>query len=85
MEHRAQGQFRLRVAAADAGHDLGTFLRGEDVHREINPEKLKTEMRKSDPVMHLVPVQGGGRRPQPRIFMKMQRLSIESAEALAVR
>jgi hypothetical protein len=32
VEHRAQGQLRLGVAAADAGHDLGAFFGGEDVH-----------------------------------------------------
>ena len=31
VEHRAQGQFRLRVASPDAGHDLGAFFRSEDV------------------------------------------------------
>lgn len=31
VEHRAQGEFRLGVAPADAGHDLGAFLRREDV------------------------------------------------------
>lgn len=31
VEHRAQGQLRFRVAPADARHDLGTFLRCEDV------------------------------------------------------
>ena len=32
VEHRAQGQLRLGVAATDAGHDFGTLFRGEDVH-----------------------------------------------------
>ena len=44
VEHRAQGEFRFRVAPADAGHDLGSLLRGEDVHGV--EETLKTEMLK---------------------------------------
>ena len=32
VEHRAHGEFRLGVASADARHDLGSLLRGEDVH-----------------------------------------------------
>ena len=32
VEHRAQGELRLGVATADAGHDFGTLFRGEDVH-----------------------------------------------------
>ena len=32
VEHRAQGEFRLGVAAADAGHDFRALLRSEDVH-----------------------------------------------------
>lgn len=31
MKHRPNGKFRFRVASADAGHDLGTFLRCEDI------------------------------------------------------
>lgn len=46
MEYRAQGEFRLGVAPADAGHDFGALFRGEDVHGGINAEKLKTEMLK---------------------------------------
>ena len=32
VEHRAQGELRLGVAPADAGHDLGAFFRSDDVH-----------------------------------------------------
>lgn len=31
VEHRAQGELRLRVSPTDARHDLGALLRGEDV------------------------------------------------------
>ncbi len=34
VEHRAQGEFRLRIAATDAGHDIRAFFRGEDVGHE---------------------------------------------------
>lgn len=43
MDHGAQGEFRFCVATADVAHDLRALLRGEDVHGEINAEKVKTE------------------------------------------
>ena len=42
VEHRAQGEFRFRVASADAGHELGAFLRGEDVgHGKTQDRKTR--------------------------------------------
>jgi len=38
VEHRAQGEFRLGIATADAGHDIGALFRGEDVHGKRKPE-----------------------------------------------
>ncbi len=47
VEHRAQGQFRPGVAPADAGHDLGAFLRCEDVgHGERMDARLEDSRRK---------------------------------------
>lgn len=43
VEHRAQGQLRLGVAAADAGHDFRALFRGEYVHGE----RLKIWRRKT--------------------------------------
>ena len=48
VEHRAQGQFRLGVAPADAGHDFGALFRSEDVgHRgESSESRIKTQEEK---------------------------------------
>ena len=43
VEHRAQGQLGLRVASPDAGHDLGAFLRTEDVGHRGDPIKARDE------------------------------------------
>ena len=34
MEHRAQGEFRLGVAASDAGHDFNVLFRGVTATRK---------------------------------------------------
>lgn len=34
VEQRAESQFRRGVATVDARHDVGAFLRGEDIHHE---------------------------------------------------
>lgn len=42
VQHRAQGEFRLGVAPADAGHDLGAFFRSEDVDAGIRCGKSES-------------------------------------------
>ena len=43
VEHGPQREFRFRVAPPDAGHDFGSFFRGEDVHGGIKAENRKNE------------------------------------------
>lgn len=41
VEHGPDKQLGLGVAPADAGHELGAFLRAEDVHGGVRAEMLK--------------------------------------------